>query len=134
MIRAIFLSLALLVPRMLAAQQGNAAIDFALDDPAMSQARAEAHASLPLLLAYALDGTDGFAGFLANSPNFMGDLKEGDGAEFTRDMVRDWSFTGSTGLFSRNYSTRVMLGAISPDEAAYFTSFLPDNPVPMNWK
>lgn len=169
MIRAILLSLALLGPNMLAAQQGDDVMDFALDDPAMMQARADARASLPLFLAnaidergislaqvaikvafpvasstaeneviwvapFAWDGAEGFAGFLANAPNFMGDLQQGDRVEFTRDMVRDWSFTGSTGLLYGNFSTRVMVTGMSQDEAAYFASLLSENPVPEGWK
>ncbi|MCF2870181.1 DUF2314 domain-containing protein [Octadecabacter sp. G9-8] len=79
------------------------------------------------------DGGVNMAGFLANQPNYMGDLNAGDRVEFTTDMVRDWSLTEPDGTMWGNYTTRVIVPQLDADTAAALNAMLSPDPVPSDW-
>lgn len=80
------------------------------------------------------DRGDGFAGLLANEPRALGNLRGGDRVDFTRDMIRDWSWTGPQGRLWGNYTTRVMLAQMDADTQAQMNAILSPDPVPADWK
>lgn len=135
---------------------GDDIVQYEAQDAAMNAAIAEAKASLPVFLARLdagqLKPTDslkvGFpangghehiwvnniarkgdqvTGTLANEPNWMPDLHEGSPVTFEPGLVSDWSYEKDGKLWG-NYTTRVMLPALSPEEAEAVKANLSDTP------
>ena len=75
-----------------------------------------------------------FRGLLANEPLALGDLKAGDVVDFTQDQISDWSFVGDDGKLYGNYTTRVIVTQMPPDDAAPIIQMLSAEPVPANWQ
>ena len=80
----------------------------------------------------ALDG-ENFVGLLANEPVNLGDLQLGDRVNFTYDQIMDWSVPSADGRTYGDFTTKVVIRRISPDQMESFAArFMPD-PVPSEW-
>lgn len=77
------------------------------------------------------DGT--LTGFLANAPNDLGPLREGDRVDFTADQISDWSLFTPDGKMWGNYTSRVMYAAGVFGDQPFEAIFMAD-PVPSEWK
>lgn len=139
-----------------AAVKGDEIVEFRAEDAAMNAAIAEAKASLPVFLARldagALQSADGLkvgfhtdqgrehiwvdhiarkgdelTGMLANEPNWMPGLHQGSTVTFDPALVTDWSYEKDGKLWG-NYTTRVMLPSLSPEEAEAVKANLSDTP------
>jgi uncharacterized protein YegJ (DUF2314 family) len=150
---ALIVSLAMVAAPVLA-QGGDPVVNFSENDSAMNAAMAAAQKSLPvfmdhlnnpaspatdLILKVAIStetdyvehiwvnqirpvGADTFEGRYANQPvEFEGN--EGDLVTFSQGSVSDWSFMEGDQLHG-NYTTRVMLPYIDPEQAAYLAAIL----------
>lgn len=78
------------------------------------------------------DGT--FAGLLSNEPVAMPSLRAGDRVDFTRDMIRDWSYRSPDGKGYGNYTTRVVAEQLPKADRDQILSSLSPDPVPAAWK
>ena len=135
---------------------GDEVVQVASADAEMNAAIAEAKRTLPLYLArldagqlapsdgvkvamptgegnehiwvhnVARDG-DRLTGVLANQPNYLPDLNQGSPVTFTADMVSDWSYE-KDGRMWGNYTTRVMLPHLGPEDAASLRQSLSPTP------
>lgn len=135
---------------------GDEIVQFQAQDAAMNAAVAQAKATLPAFLTR-LDAGDiqtadslkvGFpageghehiwvdhvarkgdelTGLLANEPNAMPGLHQGSPVTFKIDLVSDWSYEKDGKLWG-NYTTRVMLPYLSPEEAQAVRANLSDTP------
>lgn len=70
---------------------------------------------------------DGFAGVLANEPNWMKGKRLGDAVTFTQDMISDWGFS-SRGKMIGFYTLRVMLPEMPEADRAAIEPRLGENP------
>ena len=70
---------------------------------------------------------DGFAGVLANEPNWMQGKQFGDAVMFTQDMISDWGFS-SRGKMIGFYTLRVMLPDMPEEDRAAIEPRLGENP------
>lgn|GEM_PF-946640 len=132
-------------PAIDASGPGDAVVQFQAQDAAMNAAVEKARTTLPAFLAR-LDAGDilptdslkvGFpanggnehiwvnqvarkgdelTGVLANEPNWMPGLHQGSTVTFAVDLVSDWSYQ-KDGVRWGNYTTRVMLPYLAPEEA-----------------
>ena len=82
---------------------------------------------------FAWDGGSGFAGLLANQPNFMDNLNAGDRVDFDRSMIRDWAVSGSDGLLYGHYTTRVIAARLDRTQREGLEAILSPNPIPGGW-
>jgi uncharacterized protein YegJ (DUF2314 family) len=135
---------------------GDEMVKYAAEDAAMNAAVAEAKTSLPLFLArldagqiQATDGLkvgfpvdnghehiwvnqiarkgDQLTGTLANEPNWMPGLHQGSPVTFAPELVSDWSYEKGGKLWG-NYTTRVMVPSLAPEEAEAVKANLSDTP------
>ena len=74
-----------------------------------------------------------FIGILANDPQGLSDLGQGDAIMFDASQVRDWYFFGRDGKMYGSYTTRAMLPALEPAEAAEIAALLSSDPLPFGW-
>lgn len=71
-----------------------------------------------------------YEGILMNEPlNIAGDLHLGDAVWFAEDQIIDWSYDDGPARRGE-YTTRVLIRGLSPEDAADFAGALHDNPVP----
>jgi uncharacterized protein YegJ (DUF2314 family) len=77
------------------------------------------------------DGT--LSGNLANRPNDLGPLREGDEVTFTQGQISDWSLSTFSGQMYGNYTSRVMFAAGAFGAASFDQLFMAD-PVPTEWQ
>jgi uncharacterized protein YegJ (DUF2314 family) len=77
------------------------------------------------------DGT--LSGYLANQPNDLGPLREGDQVDFTQDQISDWSLFRDDGMMWGNYTSRVMHGSGAFGGTPFEDIFMAD-PVPAEWR
>ena len=143
-------------PTLESAGPGDEIVQYEAQDAVMNAAIAEAKASLPAFLTR-LDAGDigpgdslkvGFpvdnghehiwvnqiarkgdelTGVLANEPNWMPGLHQGSPVTFAPDLVSDWSYEKDGKLWG-NYTTRVMLPSLPPEDAAAVKANLSDTP------
>ncbi len=143
-------------PVLDASGPGDEMVQFQNQDAAMNAAIEEAKTSLPIFLAR-LDAGDitpsdslkvGFpvgegnehiwvnqvarkgdelTGTLANEPNGMPGLHQGSPVTFSVDLVSDWSYE-KDGVRWGNYTTRVMLPYLDPEQADAVRASLSDTP------
>ncbi len=138
------------------AVKGDEIVEFRAEDAAMNAAIAEAKASLPVFLARLDSGAlqsgdslkvgfhtdqgrehiwvdhiarkgDELTGTLANEPNWMPGLHQGSPVTFDPALVTDWSYEKDGKLWG-NYTTRVMLPSLAPEEAEAVKANLSDTP------
>lgn len=74
----------------------------------------------------------GFAGFLANEPNFLGDLSLGSEVAFTEDLISDWSFHADGKTYG-NYTTRALLPHLPEESVISLKEYLSEMPIPAGW-
>jgi len=72
-------------------------------------------------------------GTLAAAPAPALRIRQGDLVRFHPEDVRDWSFTGPDGRMYGNFTTRLVLNAMAPDQAARIAAILSDSPAPADW-
>jgi uncharacterized protein YegJ (DUF2314 family) len=77
------------------------------------------------------DGT--LSGYLANQPNDLGPLREGDRVDFTQSQISDWSLFTPEGKMWGNYTSRVMYDAGVFGNTPFDDLFMA-NPVPAEWR
>lgn len=80
----------------------------------------------------ALNGAD-FVGLLANQPEAMPGLNAGDQVSFTYDMIVDWNLDAGGGQYYGDYTTRVVISRLSPEEAEALAGRFIDPSVPAEW-
>lgn len=73
-----------------------------------------------------------YSGLLANEPDDLGGLQQGDTIKFTVSQISDWSVTSPQGLYWGNYTTRVMFKNGAFGDAPFETVFEP-TPIPPDW-
>lgn len=78
-----------------------------------------------------LDG-DRLVGVLANEPRGLSGMRRGSPVEVEAHRVSDWSILRADGLYG-NFTTRVMLDVIPPEEAAQLRAVLSVDPLPPGW-
>jgi|GEM_PF-2022555 len=77
---------------------------------------------------------DGYLiGVLSDEPQRIAARRSGDLVNFQSDDVRDWSFFGEDGRMYGNYTTRLMLSAVAPAQAAEIAALLSETPAPADW-
>lgn len=76
---------------------------------------------------------DGFAGILANEPRYLAGKRMGSSVDFSRDSIIDWSLTGADGRWFGQYTTRVMLPDLPPDEVRRIEARLAASTEPGSW-
>lgn len=135
---------------------GDEVVQFEAQDAAMNAAIAQAKASLPAFLARLDAGQitpadslkvgfpangghehiwvnqiarqgDQLTGLLVNEPNWMPGLHERSPVTFAPALVSDWSYEKDGKLWG-NYTTRVMLPSLPPEEAEALKADLSDTP------
>lgn len=73
----------------------------------------------------------GFAGYLANAPVDLGDLREGDYVEFDASQISDWALRSPSGQLFGHYTTRVI--ADLPGNG-HLWQLLEPHPIPTDWR
>jgi uncharacterized protein YegJ (DUF2314 family) len=143
-------------PAIDASGPGDDVVQFQAQDDAMNAAIEEARTTLPAFLArldaghilptdslkvgFPANGGhehiwvnqiarkgDELTGVLANEPNWMPGLHQGSPVTFAVDLVSDWSYQ-KDGVRWGNYTTRVMLPYLAPEEAEAVRASLSDTP------
>lgn len=72
-------------------------------------------------------------GALANAPDYLPGMQLGSRVEIETARVSDWSIVRREGMYG-NFTTRVMLRDLSPDEAAEYRRALTESPLPPDWQ
>lgn len=78
-------------------------------------------------------GNNRFVGLLANEPQAMPGLHNGDRVEFTQKMIVDWNLAAGDGRFWGDYTTRVVVSRLPADQARPLRKRFIEPPVPAAW-
>ncbi len=72
-------------------------------------------------------------GRVADAPEGLSVVGEGDVVAFEQDQVQDWYFIGRNGRMYGNYTTRALLAGMSSGAAAQLRATLSLTPTPATW-
>lgn len=71
-------------------------------------------------------------GRLANRPVYLPGMELGSPVEVRAEQISDWSITRADGMYG-NFTTRVMIGRMSNEEAAPYRRAMSVTPLPTDW-